>query len=221
MCLYNCATWLPLRLSYKGTPTTPDLPKSYAMWARVFRSRYPCCTTARCSRLQSTRRPYIRRNTHVYCPARRIARLVPQKQFRFGYTFRRDRALQRVGKHKLHHNARWIARPSAHIHYRRATSVSWVPYTQFQYTAYAEKCQVIWNAYREVRCRCRQTGFPVLMSNHGVLYYVMETLGFRRVILRENAIVFGITQSIIRCCKDKITWKNDIWYNHGIIFIFI
>ena len=32
----------------------------------------------------SRRRPYIRRNTHIYCPARRIARLVPQKQFRFG-----------------------------------------------------------------------------------------------------------------------------------------
>ena len=32
----------------------------------------------------SRRRPYIRRNTHMYCPARRIARLVPQKQFRFG-----------------------------------------------------------------------------------------------------------------------------------------
>ena len=28
--------------------------------------------------------------------------------------------------------------------------------------------------------------------NHGVLYYVMETLGFRRVVLREDAVILYI-----------------------------
>lgn len=53
-------------------------------------------------------------------------------------------------------------------------------------------------------------GLPCTYVKSWCPKYVMETLGFRWVILRENAIVFGIIAAQERRVKDEVLIKYDV-----------